>query len=67
MTYPITERTYFSSEAHAWSFAKMISKLNHHVVSDYGRDDNRNNEPYFVETLNDPFSTKEELLARVSH
>jgi hypothetical protein len=45
----------------------MISKLNHHVVSDYGRDDNRDNEPYFVETLNDPFSTKEELLARVSH
>jgi hypothetical protein len=67
MTYPLKERTYFTSQAHAWAFAQEIAKLSHHVVSDYGRDNSRDSEPYFVETLNDPFETREELLSRVTH
>lgn len=65
MTYPITERTYFSSQQVAWNFAQAISKLNHHVVSNYGVDDSHTDEPFFVETMNDPFSTKQELLAKI--
>lgn len=66
MTYPITERTYFATEHQAWSFAKEINKLQHHIVSDYGKSEDHPEEPFFIETMNDPFSTKEELLKRLS-
>lgn len=61
--YPITERTYFSDEAVAWAFAQQIAKLNHYIVSNYGYDADKA-EPYFIETMNDPFSTKDQLLKR---
>jgi len=61
-TYPLTERTYFSTEDHAWRFAQSISPLKHYIVSDYGRDDANIDEPYWVETVNDPFRTKDELM-----
>ena len=63
MSYPITERTYFDNEHTAWAFAQSIAKLNHWIVSDYGYEDGKD-EPYFIETMNDPFSTKNELLKR---
>ena len=63
MVYPITERTYFSNQQIAWAFAERIATLNHHIVSDFGYEAG-NDEPYFVETMNDPFSTKSELLRK---
>lgn len=64
MTYPLIERTYFKTTKQAQGFAEMISKLNHHIVTDYGYDESKGDEPYFIETANDPFSTKDELLKR---
>lgn len=63
MTYPITDRTYFSDENTAWAFAQQIVKLNHWIVSDYGYEADKA-EPYYIETMNDPFSTKDQLLKR---
>lgn len=62
MTYPITERTYFTSKKLAWDFVQAIGKLQHHVISNYGVDNTNENEPFFVETLNDPFRSKDELM-----
>lgn len=62
MTYPITDRTYFDTQSDAWSFAQMIAKIHDHwIVSDYGIDQIGR---FFVETMNDPFSTKDELLRK---
>lgn len=66
MTYPMIQRTYFTSQKEAYSFAGMISKLQHHIVSGYGVDESHTDEPYFIETINDPFSTKDELLKRAN-
>ena len=63
MVYPITERTHFTNQAEAWRFAKLISNLKHHIVSDYGTDD----DGFYVETKNDPFRTKDELLKLASN
>ena len=63
MTYPITERTYFSDQQTAWAFAERIATLEHHIVSNFGYEAD-NDEPYYVETMNDPFSTKSELLRK---
>lgn len=63
MTYPITDRTYFSNEQTAWSFAKAVAQLPHYIVSDYGYEAGKA-EPFFIETMNDPFSTKDALLKR---
>ena len=66
MTYPIKERTYFKSDKEAWSFAHMIANLQHHIVTDYGMDATNEKEAYYIETLNDPFATKSELMAKVN-
>lgn len=60
--YPLTTKTYFSTQDHAWRFAQSISNLKHTIVSDYGVDQSKDSEPYWVETINDPFRTKDELL-----
>lgn len=44
----------------------MIASLKHYIVIDYGMDNSNMIEPYYIETLNDPFSTKSELMARVN-
>lgn len=62
MTYPLKSRTYFSSEAVAWQFAEAVAKLPHYVVSDYGVDASNEAEPYWIETLHDPFGTKDSLM-----
>lgn len=64
MTYPIIERTYFKEQQVAYRFAESINKLHYHIVSDYGFDAEHKDEPYFVETMNDPFSTRDALLKR---
>ena len=64
MNYPIIEKTNFNSEKTALAFINAIAKLNHHIVTDYGVDDKNNKEPFFVETWNDPFSTKDDLLKK---
>ena len=61
ISYPITERTYFTTSSEAVTFAKMIEKLKHHIVSNYGYVAGEK-EPYYVETMNDPFRSKDELL-----
>lgn len=66
MTYPVIERTYFNNRQTAMRFADSIAKLQHHIVSDYGVDDGHKDEPYFIETMNDPFSSKDELLKRAN-
>ena len=62
MTYPLTSRTYFSDEHTAWEFAKAMAKLPHYIVSDYGVEPDRAEEPFFIETMNDPFGTKDSLM-----
>lgn len=62
MTYPLISRTYFASESQAWAFVKAMAGLTHWVVSDYGVDASNEAEPYWVETYNDPFATKNELM-----
>lgn len=62
MTYPLISRTYFSDESIAWRFAEAMAKLNHYIVSDYGFDPDKGDEPYWVETWNDPFASKDDLL-----
>jgi len=62
MTYPITDRTYFASESTAWKFAEAIAKLQHYIVSDYGFDSAHEDEPFYIETMNDPFGSKDSLL-----
>lgn len=65
MTYPLKTRTHFSSEKTAWSFAQSIGKIKHGwIVKDFGVDPSNEDEPFFVETWEDPFSTKDELLRR---
>lgn len=66
MTYPLIERTYFSNQQVAYRFAESINKLQHHIVSNYGVDNEHKDEPFFVETMNDPFATKDELLKRAA-
>ena len=55
------EKTYFSDQQTAWRFAKMIAGVSHYIVSDYGRDDGRIKEPYFVETMHDHWMSKDQL------
>lgn len=65
MVYPIIERTYFDTQSEAWSFAKKISKIHDHwIVSNYGVEEKEGSLFFFVETMNDPFSPKSELLRR---
>ena len=66
MTYPLKERTYFKTAALAWAFVQMVEPLGHHVVADYGVSDKNANEPYFIETVYDPFATKDEILQKVN-
>ena len=64
--YPIIKRTYFSDEKVAWAFAERIGAIKHGwVVSDFGVEKDRDVEPYYVETMEDPFATKDELMARI--
>lgn len=62
MSYPVISRTSFASESTAWAFAKAFADCEHWVVSDYGVDTTNEAEPYWVETYNDPFATKDELM-----
>lgn len=66
MTYPIIERTYFDNKNTAWAFAKAIGNIKHGwIVSSYGLEEGRTSEPYYIETVNDPFATKDELMRRL--
>lgn len=60
--YPLKERTNFTNEAEAYRFAALIGRLSHHVVVDYGRADDGQ---YYVDTANDPFSTKDEIMRKM--
>ena len=63
MTYPLTTKTYFADTKAAWRFAEYIgANLEHTIVSDFGTDLSRESEPHWVETINDPFSSKNDLL-----
>lgn len=63
--YPLTTKTYFADEASAWRVATYIAEhLQHTIVSDYGEDPNRDSEPYWIETISDPFTDKSELVKR---
>lgn len=65
MTYPIIERTYFDNKNTAMLFAKAIGNIkNGWIVSGYGLEDGRTSGPYYIETVNDPFATKDELMRR---
>ena len=65
MTYPIIERTYFDTQSEAWSFAKRIGQIREHwIVSDYGVEEKDGKTFFFIETMNDPFTPKAELLKR---
>ena len=64
--YPIITRTYFNDERTAWSFAERVGAIKHGwAVADFGVEAGRDSEPYYVETMEDPFATKYELMCKI--
>lgn len=61
-TYPLKERTYFDTEQAAWAFAQAVVKLPHYIVTDYGKEVGKDSEPFYIETLTDPWMPKDALL-----
>ena len=60
-----TTRTHFATEKAAWHFATMIGAISKGwIVLDFGVDSENVGEPFYVDTVNDTFATKDELMKR---
>ena len=52
-----THITYFDNNSTAWKFAQMLPKSRFEVI-DYGKDENRKDEQFFVKYIDRPSYTR---------
>jgi len=52
-----TQRTYFKTKHAAWEFARLLPK-NRYEVTDYGKDESKAIESYYIEYIDRPKYTR---------